>query len=99
MTFTEIKKEVLKWANERGLLESRNGSPQLIKTVEELGELGKAHLEDNPTEIIDAIGDMVVCLTIYANQRGFDIEDCFLSAWSEIQDRKGKTINGTFIRE
>ena len=26
-------------------------------------------------------------------------EDCLNSAWNEIKDRKGKTVNGTFIKE
>jgi|LakMenEpi03Aug12_release.lakeMendotaPanAssembly.Ray.scaffolds.fasta_scaffold416844_3 hypothetical protein len=30
---------------------------------------------------------------------GCDLNDCIYSAWLEIKDRKGKTINGTFIKE
>lgn len=29
---------------------------------------------------------------------GLNLNDCLLAAWNEIKDRKGKTINGTFIK-
>lgn len=29
---------------------------------------------------------------------GLNLNDCLLAAWEEIKDRKGKTINGTFIK-
>lgn len=29
---------------------------------------------------------------------GLNLNDCILAAWKEIKDRKGKTINGTFIK-
>ena len=50
-------------------------------------------------EVIDAIGDMVVVLTILAEQRGVAIEDCMAAAWDEIKDRKGTLVNGIFIKE
>jgi len=33
-----------------------------------------------------------------ANFYGSTLEDCLELAWNEIKDRKGKTINGTFIK-
>lgn len=38
-------------------------------------------------------------LIMTARGYGYDIEECLQSAWNEIKDRKGKTINGTFIKE
>jgi NTP pyrophosphatase (non-canonical NTP hydrolase) len=66
--------------------------------MEEAGELAKALLKDDKPEIIDAIGDMVVVLTNLAHLEGLDIEDCIDSAYKEIADRKGKMINGTFVK-
>ena len=50
-------------------------------------------------EIKDAIGDMVVVLTNLASLCGLVIEDCIDSAYNEIENRKGKMINGTFVKE
>lgn len=33
------------------------------------------------------------------NSYGYSLEECLQAAWNEIKDRKGKTINGTFIKE
>ena len=66
---------------------------------EEMGELAKATLEKDQDEIIDAIGDMVVVLTNLAHLNGLTIEQCIASAYNEISGRKGKMINGTFVKD
>jgi len=66
--------------------------------MEEAGELAQALLKNDETEVIDAIGDMVVVLTNLAKLRGHNIEDCIASAYSVIKDRQGKMINGTFVK-
>ena len=47
----------------------------------------------------DGIGDVIVTLVILAEQQGLSLEECLQAAWDEIKDRKGKTVNGTFIKE
>jgi len=42
---------------------------------------------------------MIVVLTNLAYIEGLFIEDCIESAYSEILNRKGKMINGTFVKE
>jgi hypothetical protein len=38
-------------------------------------------------------------LTNLAKLEGFDIEKCVDSAYNEIANRKGKMINGTFVKQ
>ena len=66
--------------------------------MEESGELADALLKNNDSEIIDAIGDMVVVLTNLAELRGYSIESCVLSAYNTIKSREGKMVNGTFVK-
>ena len=66
--------------------------------MEEAGELAKALLERDEPEIIDAIGDMVVVLTNLAKLEGLNIEDCIDTSYGVIKKRKGKMINGTFVK-
>ena len=87
------------WANERGLYEKGNTITQYVKLQEEAGELAKALLKNDHDEINDAIGDMVVVLTNLAHMHGTDIEACIVQAYDEIKSRKGKMINGTFVKE
>ena len=87
------------WAKERGLYDAGNPHTQYVKLQEEAGELAQAILKQDKPEILDAIGDMVVVLTNLAHLEGFTIEDCIDSAYTEIATRKGKMINGTFVKE
>ena len=89
---------IREWAKERGLYERGDSSTQYIKLMEEAGELAQALLKRNDAEIYDAIGDMVVVLTNLAHMEGVTIEDCIDDAYNEIANRKGKMINGTFVK-
>ena len=89
---------IREWAKVRGLYEHGDAKTQLVKLQEEMGELAKATLEKDRPEIIDAIGDMVVVLTNLAHLNGLQIETCIASAYKEISKRKGKMIDGTFVK-
>ena len=87
------------WAKQRGLYDKGNAHTQYVKLIEEAGELAQSLLKQDKPEIKDAIGDMVVVLTNLAYLEGFTIEDCIDSAYNEISTRKGKMVNGTFVKE
>lgn len=94
-----MKKElIIKWAEERGILSPNNHKAQFIKTIEETGELAAALLKNDKKEIIDAVGDIQITLIILCAQLNISYDACLESAWNEIKDRKGKTENGTFIK-
>ena len=90
--------DIRKWARVRGIYDSGDQKTQYIKLQEEAGELAKALLDKDQAEIEDAIGDMVVVLTNLAELSKLRIEDCIDSAYDEISNRKGKMINGTFVK-
>jgi NTP pyrophosphatase (non-canonical NTP hydrolase) len=87
------------WAETRGIYKNGDTKTQYIKLQEESGELARAILKNDKPEFIDAIGDMVVVLTNLAALEGLKIEDCVTSAYSVIASRKGKMVNGTFVKE
>jgi NTP pyrophosphatase (non-canonical NTP hydrolase) len=87
------------WANERGLYEKGDPKTQYIKLMEETGEIGRAILKEDTEEIIDGIGDAVVVLTNLAELIGVPIEECIQQAYNVISKRKGKMINGTFVKD
>ena len=93
------KKEILEWAEPKGLLNPQLAPQQFMKLSEEVGELANAILKGNKIEQIDALGDIRVVITILAEQLGFDIDECEEIAYQEIKNRTGKTINGTFIKD
>jgi len=87
------------WAKNRGIYDNGDVKTQYIKLSEEFGETGKAILNNDMPEIIDGIGDMVVVLTNLAELAGTSIEECISAAYKEIALRKGKMINGTFVKD
>ena len=90
---------IRQWAKQRGLYDKGNSHTQYVKLQEEAGELAKALLENDKLEVIDAIGDMVVVLTNLAHLQGVHIETCIAEAYKVISKRKGKMINGTFVKD
>jgi NTP pyrophosphatase (non-canonical NTP hydrolase) len=93
-----VYKLIRAWAKERGIYDKGDSKTQYVKLMEEAGELAKALLTKNRNETIDAIGDMVVVLTNLAHLEGLKLEDCVVSAYTEIANRKGSMQNGTFVK-
>jgi len=87
------------WAKDKGIYAKGNSTTQYVKLMEEAGELAKALLNNDKAEIVDAIGDIAVVLTNLAELEGLKIEDCIDTAYNVIARRKGKMINGTFVKE
>lgn len=91
-------KPIRDWATEKGIYEKGDIKTQYVKFQEEAGELAKAIINNDKSEIIDAIGDCVVVLTSIAYFNGLSIEECINSAYEVISKRKGQMINGTFVK-
>ena len=102
-SLAELTHAVLKWAEDRNLLEA-DPVKQYVKLMEESGELASAlfRLSTNPVKYLpqaeDAIGDMTVVLIILAEQLGLDFKHCLEVAYCEIANRKGTTTECGFIK-
>jgi NTP pyrophosphatase (non-canonical NTP hydrolase) len=94
----ETTKLIEKWAADRNLL-TADPFKQTLKLGEEFGELCEGLAKGNMDLVVDSIGDMFVVLTILSQQIGVNIEYCVAAAYDEIKDRKGKMINGVFVKE
>lgn len=98
-TADELIQSVELWADQRGLLVPENRSRQMLKVMEEVGETSAALARGNRRELKDGIGDSIVTLIILAAQSGFTATECLEAAYNEIKDRKGKTVDGVFVKE
>lgn len=86
------------WAEERNL-HTADPNKQILKLGEEFGELCEGMAKSSSKQTLDSIGDMYVVLTVLSLQLNVDIEECIAMAYNEIKDRKGKMINGVFVKE
>lgn len=91
------------WADERGLKQA-DPKIQWMRITEEVGEIRDVLLK--PTKFTepkaalkDAIGDTLVTIIVLAHQLDLDVTECLGIAYEEIKNRKGKMINGTFVKE
>ena len=97
-TIDMLTKLIKIWSMERGL---NNADPnkQLNKFFEEAGELAQGLNKGNVEQVKDGIGDVYVTLVILAQQLGLDINECINIAYEEIKNRKGKLVNGSFVKD
>lgn len=94
----DITELIKKWAIDRNVV-SGDPKAQMVKLLEEAGELAEGINKNKQDLIIDSIGDVYVVLVILCMQLGLDINDCIKVAYDEIKDRKGKLVNGLFVKE
>lgn len=90
---------IREWAKDKGIFEKSNPVHQYVKLQEEAGELAKSIIKNDKPEQIDALGDCVVVLVNLAELLGVKLEDCINEAYDVISKRKGKMIDGAFVKE
>ena len=101
MTMENIEKSVIAWSEKRGLIDETTHEKQCIKLMEEVGELARAILHEDRLNTIIEIGDCLVVLTNICAKIDIHggLETCFLAAYNKIEHRKGRMVNGTFIKD
>ena len=99
MNFNTLEKKIEQWAEEKGIFEKGTPMAQALKTLEETTELCCAINSNDKDEIIDAMGDIMVTLIIQAKMQDLSLEHCLNSAYNVISKRKGKMIDGQFVKD
>jgi len=94
---------VLAWAEERNILAQGHVLSQIGKTLEEIGELLDALATGDIDAIRDARGDIEVTWIIASHmlteQYGDTRQQCLDAAYNTIKDRKGRMVNGRFVKD
>lgn len=146
----QLIQQIEQWADDRNLINGSTPQKQMLKLMEEFGELCAGIAKNKPEMIKDAIGDCFVVIVILNKQVGnssdrveffsfgdldweldevlenlseyingnalhplsaisdlqacatkykLDFKECVQHAYSQIKDRKGKMIDGVFVKE
>ena len=96
--------DIIQWGVERNIL-GPTGEGTLLaqadKSMEELDELWCAIGDNNRAAAVDAIGDIIVTLIMGAQlwDPPITMTEALDAAWSQIKDRKGRMVNGVFVKE
>lgn len=94
-----VQLKVEEWAKDRGIDKPENATKQVMKAMEELGELSAGVNKLDREKQIDSLGDLQVVLIILAKQLGIDYIGALESAYDVIKNRTGKTVDGVFIKD
>ena len=68
-----------------------------MKLAQEVGQLSDSICKG--TDVKDDIGDIIVILINIAEREGTNLEECLAVAYEDIKDRKGKMIEGIFVKD
>jgi NTP pyrophosphatase (non-canonical NTP hydrolase) len=99
-SFNIIELDVIRWGEARGIIENSTSQAQVIKTQEEVQELVEAIFDRDKYAIIDAIGDVMVTLTMIAAIEDVTLVECYNAAYQQIKNRKGYlNEDGIFIKQ
>lgn len=96
--FVALVDAICWWGRERNITAEGGATSytQIPKLIEEVYEFRDATTED---EAKLEFGDiLVVCIQI-ARLRGLDMVECLDLAYQKIKDRKGRMIDGRFVKE
>ena len=85
------------WHHDRNLIDGATDKDQVCKLIQEVGELSDNVCKGR--DIRDDIGDIIVVLVNIAERHGLSLTECVELAYNDIKDRKGRMVDGIFVKE
>ena len=94
----ELTELVREWRREKGI---DNPKTQMLKCCEEINEVVREVVREryDTPEIKDGIGDTLVTIIVLADILNLDLDECLQMAYDTISKRKGKIVDGNFIKQ
>ena len=103
MTQHEVKSfigtvnKIKHWHIDRNLIDGSTQKDQVMKLIQEVGELSDSVCKQQ--DIRDDVGDIMVILINIVERAGISLDECLDVAYDDIKDRKGKMVDGIFIKD
>ena len=100
MSYANVGIKIIQWAEARKIIPNSTPEVQLLKAMSEMGELADATIKKDKEAIVDAVGDVMVCLVNYCALQDLNLVDCMEVAYDQIKNRKGTLLsNGLFVKD
>ena len=96
-TIQQLTHLVEQWHCARNLIEGATDKDQVLKLIQEVGELSDNVCKGQ--DIRDDIGDIMVVLINIMKRNDLSLEECLDVAYNDIKDRKGRMVDGIFVKE
>lgn len=97
MNIQELEQAIVRWHHDRNLIEGSTDKTLFHKLIQEAAELSENICLGN--DVTDDIGDIIVVLINIAERNGLSLEVCMSKAYDDIKDRKGRMVDGIFVKE
>ena len=97
MTELDYEQLIAQWHRDRNLIEGSTDKDQYLKLIQEAGELSDSLCKEK--DIRDDVGDIMVVLINIMVRNNQTMKECLAVAYDDIKDRKGKMIDGIFVKE
>lgn len=95
--FNHYASLISQWHVDRNLIDGSTDKDQVLKLMQELGELSDSVCKGK--DIRDDIGDMLVVMINILDRNNLTFDECLATAWDDIKDRKGRMVDGIFVKE
>ncbi len=100
MSYANVEMRIIQWSEQRKIIPNSTPEVQLLKAMSEMGELADATIKKDKEAIVDAVGDVMVCLVNYCALQDLNLVDCMEVAYDQIKNRRGTLLpNGLFVKE
>lgn len=96
-TLEDLESNIVQWHRDRNLIEGATDKDQVCKLIQEVGELSDNVCKGR--DVTDDIGDCIVVLINIAERNGLSLQECMQEAYDDIKDRKGRMVDGIFVKE
>ena len=93
----QLIEKVSQWHHDRNLINGATSKDQVLKLIQEVGELSDSVCKGE--SVLDDIGDCLVILINIAEREETTLEECLEVAYNDIKDRKGRMVDGIFVKE
>ena len=98
--FVKLFEEVIElFATLNSKLEPYEIEAILKGMIADLHNRGKIKKAPEGKDIRDDVGDINTVLINMIEREGFTMQECLETSWHDIKDRKGKMIDGVFVKE
>ena len=100
MSYANVEMRIIQWAEARKIIPNSTPDVQLLKAMSEMGELADATIKHDKEAVIDAVGDVMVCLVNYCALQDISLVECMEVAYDQIKNRRGTLLpNGLFVKD
>ena len=93
----ELEQKIIQWHYDRNLIDGATDKDQVLKLIQEVGELSDSVCKGS--DIRDDCGDIMVVLINIMERNNVSLEECLEVAYNDIRNRKGRMVDGIFIKD